>query len=85
MGIIDFEERGSLSEANPIVILKAKIKEFGFSNLKAGESNESANSGETIYFDFPRMNFVINGKIIDKYSFNLCINGRSSISQKQPF
>lgn len=54
-----------MSEANPIVTLKAKIKEFGFSKLKAGESNKSANSGETMYFDFPRMNFVINGKIID--------------------
>ncbi|WP_264375634.1 hypothetical protein [Wolbachia endosymbiont (group B) of Sphaerophoria taeniata] len=54
-----------MSEANPIVTLKAKIKEFGFSELKAGESNKSANSGETMYFDFPRMNFVINGKIID--------------------
>ncbi len=54
-----------MSEANPIVTLKAKIKEFGFSKLKAGESNKSANSGKTMYFDFPRMNFVINGKIID--------------------
>ncbi|WP_438456574.1 hypothetical protein [Wolbachia endosymbiont of Kerria lacca] len=54
-----------MSKANPVVTLSAKIKEFGFSKLKAGESNKSANSGETMYFDFPRMNFVINGKIID--------------------
>lgn len=47
-------------EANPIVTLK---KEFGFSKLRA---NKSANSGETMYFDVPRMNLVINGKIIDK-------------------
>lgn len=54
-----------MTKANPIVTLKAKIKEFGFSKLKAGKSNKSANSGETMYLDLPRMNFVINGKIID--------------------
>ncbi|WP_264338381.1 hypothetical protein [Wolbachia endosymbiont (group A) of Cheilosia soror] len=54
-----------MTKANPIVTLKAKIKEFSFSKLKAGKSNKSANSGETMYLDVSRMNFVINGKIID--------------------
>jgi hypothetical protein len=55
-----------MTQANPIITLKAKIKEFGFSKLKADKNNKAANSGETMYLDLPRMNFVINGKIIDK-------------------
>ncbi|MDG7052735.1 MAG: hypothetical protein LKM45_02500 [Wolbachia endosymbiont of Alcedoecus sp.] len=51
---------------NPIVTLKAQAKKFDFSKLRAAEDNKGANSGEAMYLDFPRMNFVINGKKIDK-------------------
>lgn len=51
---------------NPIIRLKATAKEFNFSKLRAGQDNKSANSGETMFLDFQRMNFVINGKEIDK-------------------
>lgn len=64
-----------MTEANPIVTLKVKIKEFSFSKLKAGESNKSAHSGETMYFDLPRMNFVINGKIIDTVLTSVLMEG----------
>ncbi|MGL9718413.1 MAG: hypothetical protein ACR5K9_07130 [Wolbachia sp.] len=51
---------------NPIVTLKAQAKKFDFSKLRAEEDNKEANSGVTMYADFPRMNFVINEKIIDR-------------------
>ncbi|MGL9717312.1 MAG: hypothetical protein ACR5K9_01170 [Wolbachia sp.] len=54
------------AKKNPIVTLKAQVKEFDFSKLRAAEDNKGANSGETMYFDFQRMNFVINGKEIDR-------------------
>ncbi|WP_374698343.1 hypothetical protein [Wolbachia endosymbiont (group B) of Limnophora tigrina] len=51
---------------NPIATLNAQAKEFDFSKLRADKNNSLANSGETMYLDFQRMNFVINGKEIDK-------------------
>ncbi|MDE5060816.1 MULTISPECIES: hypothetical protein [Wolbachia] len=49
---------------NPIVTLKAQAEKFGFSRLRADKNNESANTGEQMYKDFQRMDFVINGKSI---------------------
>lgn len=63
-----------MTEANPIVTLKDKTKEFDFSKLRADESNVGANYGATMYVDFERMNFVINGKNIDKISIKALIN-----------
>ncbi|WP_353285102.1 hypothetical protein [Wolbachia endosymbiont (group A) of Beris morrisii] len=54
------------AKKNPIVTLNAQAKEFDFSKLRAAEDNKEANSGETMYLDFHRMNFVINEKKIDK-------------------
>ncbi|WP_353284842.1 hypothetical protein [Wolbachia endosymbiont (group A) of Lasioglossum fulvicorne] len=54
------------AKKNPIVTLNAQAKEFDFSKLRAAEDNKKANSGETMYLDFHRMNFVINEKKIDK-------------------
>ncbi|WP_264711326.1 MULTISPECIES: hypothetical protein [unclassified Wolbachia] len=54
-----------MTEANPIVTLKAKIKEFGFNKLRA-KDNKSANSGEQAYKDINRMDFIINGENIDR-------------------
>ncbi|WP_410542079.1 hypothetical protein [Wolbachia endosymbiont (group B) of Ennomos erosarius] len=50
------------AKKNPIVTLNAQAKEFDFSKLRAAEDNKEANSGETMYLDFHRMNFVINEK-----------------------
>lgn len=54
------------AKGNPIVTLKAQAEKFDFSKLRAAEDNKGANSGETMHGDFHRMNFVINGKKIDK-------------------
>lgn len=51
---------------SPVVRLKAAAKEFNFSKLRADQDNKLANSGETMFLDFQRMNFIINGKEIDK-------------------
>lgn len=51
---------------SPVVRLKATAKEFNFSKLRADQDNKLANSGETMFLDFQRMNFIINGKEIDK-------------------
>jgi len=56
------------AKKHPIVELRAQVKDFDFSKLRASENNVGANSGATMYVDFPRMNFVINGKSIDKTS-----------------
>lgn len=54
------------AKKSPVVILKATAKEFNFSKLRANQDNKLANSGETMFLDFQRMNFIINGKEIDK-------------------
>jgi hypothetical protein len=65
-------ENNTMAEVkkSPIATLKSQAKEFDFSKLRAGESNIGANSGATMYVDFPRINFVINGKSIDKTSIH---------------
>src|SRR6266576_32750 len=50
---------------NPIVTLKAQAEKFDFSKLRADEKNTLANSGEAMFLDFYRMNFVVNKKSID--------------------
>ncbi|UIP92908.1 hypothetical protein JSQ73_000790 [Wolbachia endosymbiont of Anopheles demeilloni] len=54
------------AKKSPVVRLKATAKEFNFSKLRADQENKLANSGETMFLDFQRMNFIINGKEIDK-------------------
>lgn len=54
------------AKKSPVVRLKATAKEFNFSKLRADQDNKLANSGETMFLDFQRMNFIINGKEIDK-------------------
>ncbi|MDX5462409.1 MAG: hypothetical protein O7157_02470 [Wolbachia endosymbiont of Tetragnatha montana] len=60
------KESKEKNNKSPVVRLKATAKEFNFSKLKAGQDNKLANSGETMFLDFQRMNFIINGKEIDK-------------------
>ncbi|MHC3898363.1 UNVERIFIED_CONTAM: hypothetical protein LBW93_05675 [Wolbachia endosymbiont of Nasonia longicornis] len=54
------------AKKSPVVRLKATAKEFNFSKLRADQDNKLANSGETMFLDFQRMNFFINEKEIDK-------------------
>ncbi|WP_264338122.1 hypothetical protein [Wolbachia endosymbiont (group A) of Cheilosia soror] len=58
----------SISEEkeNPVVTLRAQAEKFGFSKLRAGKDNAEANSGNTAFLDFQRMDFVINGKSISR-------------------
>ncbi|WP_375604261.1 hypothetical protein NOX90_01380 [Wolbachia endosymbiont of Anurida maritima] len=51
---------------NPIVTLRAQAEKFDYSKLRADESNKSATSGEQMYKDIKRMDFVINKKDIDQ-------------------
>ncbi|WP_264329000.1 hypothetical protein [Wolbachia endosymbiont (group A) of Andrena hattorfiana] len=60
------KEAKGKNNKSPVVRLKATTKEFNFSKLRAGQDNKLANSGETMFLDFQRMNFIINGKEIDK-------------------
>ncbi|KLT21965.1 hypothetical protein wVul_1710 [Wolbachia endosymbiont of Armadillidium vulgare str. wVulC] len=60
------KEAKGKNNKSPVVRLKATAKEFNFSKLRADQDNELANSGETMFLDFQRMNFIINGKEIDK-------------------
>jgi hypothetical protein len=53
------------NNANPAVTLKAQAKRFDFNKLRADQGNKLANSGKTMYLDFQRMDFIINGKKID--------------------
>lgn len=52
------------SNTSPVVTLEAETKELDFSKLRA-KDNKLANSGETMYLDLGRMNFIINEKKID--------------------
>ncbi|WP_425385908.1 hypothetical protein [Wolbachia endosymbiont (group A) of Barypeithes pellucidus] len=60
------KEAKGKNNKSPVVRLKATAKEFNFSKLRADQDNKLANSGETMFLDFQRMNFIINGKEIDK-------------------
>ncbi|XCA33231.1 MAG: hypothetical protein ABS808_05655 [Wolbachia endosymbiont of Polyergus mexicanus] len=60
------KEAKEKNNKSPVVRLKATAKECNFSKLRADQDNELANSGETMFLDFQRMNFIINGKEIDK-------------------
>lgn len=71
----------SISEEkeNPIVTLKAQAEKFGFSRLRAGKDNAEANSGNTAFLDFQRMDFVINKKDIDQNFINQLYAKRASL------
>ena len=60
---------------SPLVTLKASAKEFNFDKLKAGENNQLANSGRTMYNDINRIDFVINEKEIDSNLISAFKNG----------
>ncbi|GFR02842.1 uncharacterized protein TNCT_629851 [Trichonephila clavata] len=60
------KETKGKNNKSPVVRLKATAQEFNFSKLRADQDNKLANSGETMFLDFQRMNFIINGKEIDK-------------------
>ncbi|MBV0899914.1 MAG: hypothetical protein KTV77_04155 [Wolbachia endosymbiont of Fragariocoptes setiger] len=47
-------------------ILSDELKKLNLIKLRATQNNELAHSGQTMFLDFDRMNFVINGKKIDK-------------------
>ncbi|WP_214249448.1 hypothetical protein [Wolbachia endosymbiont of Anopheles demeilloni] len=61
-------------KGNPVVTLKAQAEKFDFSRLRADKNNKLANSGETMFLDFDRMDFVINGKSIDTILTKALIN-----------
>ncbi|UYC23087.1 ankyrin repeat domain-containing protein [Wolbachia endosymbiont of Aedes aegypti] len=46
--------------------LKFQLTQSLLSQVKASENNRDANSGKQAYKDLPRMDFVINGQVIDK-------------------
>ncbi|WP_353288824.1 hypothetical protein [Wolbachia endosymbiont (group A) of Pogonocherus hispidulus] len=59
-----------MNSTNPVVTLRAQAEEFDFGKLRAGKDNAEANSGEQMYKDINRMDFVINGKSIDQNFIN---------------
>lgn len=59
---------------NPVVTLKAQAEKFDFSKLRAPRDNKAANSGEAIYKDFDRMDFVIKDRNIDKILIKALVN-----------
>ncbi|WP_264336299.1 MULTISPECIES: TomO hydrophobic C-terminal domain-containing protein [unclassified Wolbachia] len=63
------EDSGNCSEAeetNRAIELEFQLTQFLLSQVKADENNRNANSGKQAYKDLPRMDFVINGQVIDK-------------------
>ncbi|MGL9732514.1 MAG: hypothetical protein ACR5KW_00485 [Wolbachia sp.] len=52
----------SEEKKNSVVILKGQVEKFNSSILRADEKNTLANSNETMFIDFYRMNFVVNKK-----------------------
>lgn len=59
-------KEAKVNNKRPVVRLKAAAKEFNFSKLRADQDNKLANSGKTMFSDVNRMDFIINGKAIDK-------------------
>lgn len=56
----------AINKTKPVVTsLKHKVKDFNHNVLQAGPENNTANSGQQMYLDFDRMDFVINEKKID--------------------
>lgn len=66
------EDSGNCSEAekeqdtNTVIELEFKLTQSLLGQVKANENNEDVKSGEVAYKDLPRMDFVINGQVIDK-------------------
>jgi hypothetical protein len=54
------------TKTSPLLRLQSTAQEFSFGNLRPDQDNKLANSGETMFLDLQRMNFVINEKKIDK-------------------
>ncbi|WP_250295889.1 hypothetical protein [Wolbachia endosymbiont of Oedothorax gibbosus] len=71
------EDSGNCSEAeeeqstNGATRSEFQLTQSLLSKVKAGENNKHANSGKQAQLDLKRMNFVINGKTIDKK----CVSG----------
>ncbi len=64
----------SEKKENPLVTLKAQAEKFDFSKLRASRDNKAADSGEAIYKDFDRMDFVIKDRNVDKILTKVLIN-----------
>ncbi|MFV0948810.1 ankyrin repeat domain-containing protein [Wolbachia endosymbiont of Nasonia giraulti] len=58
--------RGSDVEPSVPITLQFQLTKSLLSQVKASENNRDANSGKQAYKDLPRMDFVINGQVIDK-------------------
>lgn len=65
----------NVNNASPVVTLEATAKELDFSKLRADKKNKSAHSGEQMYLDLQRMDFVINGQKIDRAFLNALKEG----------
>lgn len=59
---LDVEDQPS----NAATTLQFQLTQSLLSQVKASENNRDANSGKQAYKDLPRMDFVINGQVIDK-------------------
>ncbi len=66
-------------KGNPVVTLKATAEKFDFSKLRADKTNKSANTGEQMHLDFPRMKFIINKKDIDQAFINQLYKGHAGL------
>ncbi|WP_353281483.1 ankyrin repeat domain-containing protein [Wolbachia endosymbiont (group B) of Horisme vitalbata] len=58
--------RDSDVEPSVPIMLQFQLTQSLLSQVKASENNRNANSGKQAYKDLPRMDFVINGQVIDK-------------------
>ncbi|WP_265041807.1 ankyrin repeat domain-containing protein [Wolbachia endosymbiont (group B) of Melanostoma mellinum] len=58
--------RDSDVEPSVPITLQFQLTQSLLSQVKASENNRDANSGKQAYKDLPRMDFVINGQVIDK-------------------
>ncbi|WP_341816225.1 ankyrin repeat domain-containing protein [Wolbachia endosymbiont (group B) of Elophila nymphaeata] len=63
------EESGvnnSDTKSSAVTTLEFQLTQSLLGQVKANENNEDVKSGNTAYQDLPRMDFVINGQVIDK-------------------
>ena len=53
-------------ESSAVTTLEFQLTQSLLGQVRANENNEDVKSGNTAYKDLPRMDFVINGQVIDK-------------------
>ncbi|WP_253300193.1 hypothetical protein [Wolbachia endosymbiont of Chironomus riparius] len=68
-----------IKNTNPVITLKTEAQKIDFSDIRAGQDNKLANSGETMFLDLHRMNFIINGKKIDRSLLLLLKGGANNL------